>query len=112
MKDGVYHVAFNSKSGATGEGVLVVCCGTINGGDIGFVYQGILDRPEMTLRITRYQDDIPSVLGMENDYELVMHYSHERGGQYMLHGYAMAYPQLTIEACATYLVPLLMIKHT
>lgn len=112
MKDGVYHVAFNSKSGAVGEGVLVVCCGVINGGDIGFIYQGKLDRPEMTLRITRYQDDIPSVLGMENDYELVMQYSHEREGQYMLHGYAMAYPQLKIEAYATFLVPLFKSNHT
>ncbi|EBH9039123.1 TPA: nucleoside transporter [Salmonella enterica] len=112
MKNGVYHVAFNSKSGAIEEGVLVVCCGVINGGDIGFVYQGQLDRPEMILRITRYQDDIPSVLGMENDYELVMRYSNENEGQYMLHGYVMACPQLTIEACATFLVPLLKSKHT
>ncbi|EEC7142005.1 hypothetical protein AAK12_001121 [Salmonella enterica subsp. enterica] len=35
MKDGVYHVAFNSNRGSVGEGILVLCCGLVNGGDIG-----------------------------------------------------------------------------
>lgn len=107
MKDGVYHVAFSSNKGAVGEGVLVVSCGLINGGDIGFVYQGKLSRPQLILRITRYLDDIPSVMGIEHDYELIMEYSDETEGQYMLRGYARGYPQSTIEACASYLVPLL-----
>ncbi|HAU6732981.1 TPA: nucleoside transporter [Salmonella enterica subsp. enterica serovar Elisabethville] len=105
-------MAFSSNKGAVGEGILVVCCGVINGGDIGFVYQGKLARPEMTLRITRFHDDIPSVLGMESDYELVMQYSYETDGQYMLHGYARGYPLLTIEACASFLVPLLTNGHS
>lgn len=106
MKDGVYHVAFSSAEGAIGEGVLVICCGLINGGDVGFVYQGKLNRPQMTLQITRHHDDIPSVLGMENDYELVMQYTHESEGEYVLHGYAKERPLLTIEAYARFLVPL------
>ncbi|EBY2882285.1 nucleoside transporter [Salmonella enterica subsp. enterica serovar Java] len=107
MKDGVYHVTFKSGLDAIGEGILVICCGMINGGDVGFVYQGKLARPEMTLHITRHHDDIPSVLGMEDDYELVMLYSQEGEGEYLLHGYAKEYPTLTIEACAQFIVPLL-----
>ncbi|EAA7089798.1 nucleoside transporter [Salmonella enterica] len=109
MKDGVYHVAFNSNRGSVGEGILVLCCGLVNGGDIGFVYQGKLAHPEMTLRITRYYDGIPSVLGIENDYELelLMQYSNETEGQYMLHGYVREYPELTIDACASFLMPML-----
>lgn len=84
MKDGIYHVAFNNNKGAVGEGIIVVCCGVINGGDVGFVYQGKLERPEMSLKVTRYHDDIPSVLGMESNYELVMQYLDEIDEQYML----------------------------
>ncbi|MBU5388664.1 GrlR family regulatory protein [Citrobacter cronae] len=113
MKDGVYHVAFTSNQGAVGEGILVLCCGLINGGDIGFIYQGKLSRPEMTLRITRYYDDIPSVLGIDNDYELemVIQNSNETDGQYILHGFAREYPQLTIEAHARFLVPVPKSDH-
>ncbi|EBV2307625.1 TPA: GrlR family regulatory protein [Salmonella enterica] len=107
MKDGIYHVAFSSNKGAVGEGIIVVCCGVINGGDVGFVYQGKMERPEVSLKVTRYHDDIPSVLGMESDYELVMQYSNETEGQYMLGGYAKEHPELTIEACASYLMPLI-----
>ncbi|EEQ0795920.1 hypothetical protein HC086_000928 [Salmonella enterica subsp. enterica] len=54
MKDGVYHVAFNSNRGSVGEGILVLCCGLVNGGDIGFVYQGKLAHPEIPAIMTVY----------------------------------------------------------
>ncbi|ENA0198869.1 nucleoside transporter [Salmonella enterica] len=107
MKDGVYYVIFKSSAGAFGEGVLVVQQGCVNGGDVGFVYQGRLMRPEMTLHIKRHHEDIPSVLGMESDYELVMRYEKEREGEYRLQGYAKDSPVLTIEGHAGFLAPLL-----
>lgn len=36
-----------------------------------------------------------------------MQYSNETEGQYMLHGYVREYPELTIDACASFLMPML-----
>ena len=106
MKDGVYYMVFKSSLEAFGEGVLVICCGEVNGGDIGFVYQGILDSPMMTLNVIRHHDDIPSALGMERNYQLVMHYHAEQDGEYEMHGHVKGHPELTIEAHVRFLVPL------
>lgn len=106
MKDGVYYMVFKSHLESFGEGVLVVCCGTVNGGDIGFVYQGKLDSAEMTLNVIRHHDDIPSALGMEGNYELLMHLCGEQDGEYEMHGHVMGEPELTIEAHVRFLAPL------
>lgn len=70
MKEGIYNVVFESHDASFGEGILVVSQGTVNGGDIGFIYQGKLQRPVMTLRVRQYQPDILSVLGMEESIRL------------------------------------------
>ena len=42
MRDGIYHVRFASTMGAAGEGLVVVKDRSINGGDAGYLYQGVL----------------------------------------------------------------------
>jgi hypothetical protein len=42
MRDGIYHVKFASTMGAAGEGLVVVKDRSVNGGDAGYLYQGVL----------------------------------------------------------------------
>ena len=105
MKDGIYNVVFESHDASFGEGILVVSQGTVNGGDIGFIYQGKLQRPVMELRVRQYQTDILSVLGMEGEYTLEMRYEEEveHEGHYRLSGRVSGMPEKQITAYVSFL---------
>ncbi|HGB4966282.1 TPA: GrlR family regulatory protein [Salmonella enterica subsp. enterica serovar Mississippi] len=72
MKDGIYRVVFESSLPSFGEGIVVISDGKVHGGDIGFVCRGRLARPVMELSISQYDNELPSVLGMEGNYDLVL----------------------------------------
>ncbi|RDA61917.1 nucleoside transporter [Hafnia paralvei] len=105
MKEGVYNVVFESHDESFGEGILVVSHGTVNGGDIGFIYQGKLQRPVMTLKVRQYQPDILSVVGIEGEYTLEMRYEEEQEhkGHYCLSGTVIGMPEKKITAYAFFL---------
>jgi T3SS negative regulator,GrlR len=42
MQDGIYHVRFSSSVGSSGEGLVVIKQGSVNGGDGGYLYIGQL----------------------------------------------------------------------
>ena len=73
MKDGIYSLIFISSEDSCGEGVLVKNGNLITGGDIAFVYQGILsEEDDIILHVHRYNHEIPSVLNIDQDYHLVI----------------------------------------
>lgn len=72
MFDGIYNITFISNQNSFGEGILIKSNNSIAGGDIASVYQGRYSTDEVVLRVRRYNTDIPSVLGLEHDYELVI----------------------------------------
>ncbi|EBQ9480451.1 nucleoside transporter, partial [Salmonella enterica subsp. enterica serovar Kokomlemle] len=47
MKNGIYHVSFESNLSSFGEGIVVVSDGKVHGGDIGFTCRGYLHRHVM-----------------------------------------------------------------
>jgi|AGFS01.1.fsa_nt_gi hypothetical protein len=107
MKEGIYTVVFESSRQSVGEGVVVVNNGKIHGGDIACTIRGIMERPVMTLEVHYYNRDIPSVLGMEEDYWLEMSYCEVGEGHYDFTGQVKGHPERTLRAHAVFLTPLL-----
>lgn len=107
MKEGIYTVVFESSQQSVGEGVVVVSHGKVHGGDIAFTIRGIMQRPVMELEVHYYNRDVPSVLGMEEDYWLEMRYSEAGDGRYDFSGHVKGNPERTLKAHAMFLTPLL-----
>ncbi len=65
MKDGIHHVQFSSSLGGAGAGLVVAKDGSLNGGDVGYLYQGTLsqsgDRISGTLQVLRWNLNTASV---------------------------------------------------
>ncbi|EAO0388220.1 TPA: GrlR family regulatory protein [Salmonella enterica subsp. enterica serovar Newport] len=107
MKDGIYTVAFESSQQSVGEGTVVVQNGWIHGGDIAFTIRGAVKRPVMELEIHHYNREIPSVLGMEEDYWLEVSYCEVGDGHYDFSGHVKGHPDRTLKAYARLLTTLL-----
>lgn len=107
MRDGIYTVVFESSLQALGEGIVVVSDGRIHGGDIAFTCRGYLRSPEMELEVSHYNEEIPSTLGIEGNYTLVMQYEEKEPGRYHFTGYVKEAPERSLNAYALYLESLL-----
>ncbi|ECY4913155.1 nucleoside transporter [Salmonella enterica subsp. enterica serovar Oranienburg] len=109
MKEGIYSVVFESNMPALGEGIIVVSDGCIHGGDMAFTCRGVLRSPEVLLEVYWYDQDIPSMLGMEGDYILDMRYQRTREGEYTFTGQVRGKPERGLNAYALFLTPLMKI---
>ncbi|EIK3036868.1 nucleoside transporter, partial [Salmonella enterica] len=98
---------FESSQQSVGEGVVVINNGRVHGGDIAFTIRGIMKRPVMELEVHYYNRDIPSVLGMEEDYWLEMSYREAGEGRYVFSGHVKGHPERMLKACAVFMTPLL-----
>lgn len=107
MKDGIYTVVFESSFQSIGEGMVVVSGGRVHGGDIAFTCRGWLRPVGLELEVKQYNHDIPSTLGMEEDYVLEMCYRKTGEGEYRFHGHVRGYPERRLNAHALFLMPLL-----
>ncbi|MCG8526202.1 MAG: hypothetical protein MI748_07485 [Opitutales bacterium] len=74
MTPGIYHVKFSSSIQAHGEGMAVINNGTVNGGDVGYVYTGNFIEESggvsSTLRIKKWNQNITSVFGPYPEFTL------------------------------------------
>lgn len=50
MNDGIYHVTFSSLRGSAGQGLVVIKDGSVNGGDAGYLYLGLLEAEGIYLK--------------------------------------------------------------
>lgn len=107
MKEGIYTVVFESNIHALGEGIIVVDDKKIHGGDIAFTCRGYLNSPNMEMEIIHYNEDIPSTLGVDGNYTLVLQYNLVTDGQYHLSGYVKDDPDKHLKALALFITPLL-----
>ncbi|ECF2367211.1 TPA: GrlR family regulatory protein [Salmonella enterica] len=107
MRNGIYRVCFESNQSSFGEGIVVVCDGKAYGGDIGFTFRGELNNPELELSISRYNDEIPSVLGVEGDYQLILRYEDTGDEEYCFTGYVKGNEERKIIGHAVFLITLL-----
>lgn len=107
MKEGIYTVVFESSQQSVGEGVVVVNNDRLHGGDIAFTIRGVMKRSVMELEVHYYNREIPSVLGMLEDYWLEMSYCGAGEGYYDFTGHVKGYPEKQLKAHAVFLTPLL-----
>ncbi|EAA7989082.1 nucleoside transporter [Salmonella enterica subsp. enterica] len=107
MKEGIYTVVFESSQQSVGEGMVVVSNGRVHGGDIACTIRGVMKRPVMVLEVHYYNREIPSVLGMEEDYWLELSYCEAGEGRYDLCGHVKGHPERKLKVCAVFLTPLL-----
>ncbi len=100
-------MVFESSRQSVGEGLVVVNNGRVHGGDIACTIRGIMERPVMALEVHYYNRDIPSVLGMEEDYWLEMSYREVGEGLYDFSGHVKGHPERKLNAHAVFLTSLL-----
>lgn len=76
MIEGLWIVQYEGIQGG-GGGVAVFVNGRVLGGDTGFTYVGTYSEKDGNLtaqvRVTNFLPDIPNVLGVEGDFDLLIH---------------------------------------
>ncbi|EET3706230.1 negative regulator GrlR [Escherichia coli] len=113
MKDGIYSIIFISNEDSCGEGILIKNGNLITGGDIASVYQGVLSEEEdIILHVHRYNHEIPSVLNIEQDYQLVIPKKVlSNDSNVTLHCHVRGNEKLFVDVYARFIEPLI-IKNT
>lgn len=61
MRDGVYYVIFSRHYQIFGQGTIVVINNVINGGDLGFMYQGVVQGNDLALQVYQHDYKVPSI---------------------------------------------------
>lgn len=105
MKDGLYHVNFQSNQQDFGVGVVTVKDNHVNGGDYAYFYQGIVEGDSLLLRVKRHNDQATSVFGPIKEFNLELKVNPVMGF-YFLEGNVQGQPQFAIKIKATILAEL------
>jgi len=109
MQDGIYHVRFSSSVGSSGEGLIVVKQGTVNGGDAGYLYIGQLVISGETLsgqlNVKRWNSGHVSVFGPLDNFDLQCSGKENSGGAFTVTGGIPSQPGLSITIAGRFLSP-------
>lgn len=107
MQDGIYHVRLSSSAGGTGEGLVVVSRGSVNGGDLGFLYIGqITGGGEVLsgrLTIRRWSPSLVPVFGAIESLDLQFSGRETAPGSFSIAGEVSSQPDLTITMAGRFL---------
>lgn len=85
MKDGIYLLTFKSQDKDFGSGILVVDDSVVNGGDITYSYNGIIEENRLVLSLNKYNVNIHSLFGDFGSLKLNLSFQENNQG-YILHG--------------------------
>ena len=85
MKDGIYYVVFRSAHNDVGNGTVVVRGNTINGGDFGFTYQGVVNGNEVDLMVSQHDPQAQCVIPGLHSYRTTLAIQ-QSGNGYQLNG--------------------------
>lgn len=101
MTNGIFHVDFRASTGDSGDGLVVVKDGAVNGGDTHYLYQGTVPTSsgpiDSQFTVSKWRDGNTNVVGVDN-YTLNAkgHVDYEKGFL-ELQGSVDGAPHLTIE---------------
>lgn len=85
MRDGIYFVQFTSDGRNFDAGIVVVRDNTVNGGDVGFTYQGRIQDGRLNLGVSRHNPSVQNIIEGVNNYVMVLSVK-ESSGNYVLEG--------------------------
>lgn len=85
MKDGIYFVVFKSAQNDVGNGTVVVKGNTVNGGDFGFTYRGVIEGGELDLHVMQHNRQAQCVIPGVHEYK-ARFVIQEIAGGYQLEG--------------------------
>lgn len=109
MQDGIYHVRFSSSVGSSGEGLIVVKQGSVNGGDSGYLYTGHFNVTGNAisgrLNIKRWNPGHVSVFGSLDNFDLQLSGSSNAGSTFNVSGGMPSQPSLSISIAGRFLAP-------
>lgn len=107
MQDGIYHVRFSSSVGSSGEGLIVVKQGTVNGGDAGYLYIGELgvsgETLSVQLNIKRWNPSHVSVFGPLDNFGLQLLGKENAEGSFTVTGGIPSHPGSSITISGRFL---------
>lgn len=107
MQDGIYHVHFSSSIGGSGEGLVVIKQGSVNGGDAGYLYIGQLgaDGEALSgcLNIKRWNPGHVSVFGPLEKFDLQLSGKNSAGGSFSVTGGIPSQPGVSITIAGRFL---------
>lgn len=107
MKDGIYHTNFTSSLGITGDGLVVVKDGSVNGGDPAYLYTGTITSNSNwiagQININKWnQAGNDSVFGATNNFDLAVQ-GNATDKNFTISGHMVGQPALKITIEGTFL---------
>ena len=110
MQNGIYHVNFSSSLSSAGTGIVVIKDGSVNGGDDGYLYTGLLlaDGSQVSgkLQIKRWNASATSVFGPLDIFDLnLVGSSDDQMGTFTVSGGIAGQPGATIKIHGRKLAP-------
>jgi hypothetical protein len=109
MQDGIYHVRFSGSTHISGEGLVVIKQGTVNGGDPGYLYVGSMvangDSLTCQLHVCRWNKATASVFGPLDKFDLQLSGKATPAQAFTVTGSMQGNPAMTITIAGRYLAP-------
>lgn len=110
LVDGIYKVSFGSNVGMSGQGLVTISNGSVNGGDFGYLYQGAIKESssglEATLNISQHDKSAQSVFGSLTNFTLVLGGTLLNDKSFNVSGAVAEQPGLQITINGSFLKPL------
>ncbi|MGP9466709.1 GrlR family regulatory protein [Halomonas sp. TP35] len=107
MKNGLYVVSFRSQVAEGSGGVVTVKDGSVNGGDLGYVYQGHIRQEDgknvtATIEVNRYNNNSRSIFGQATNFNLLLQGTAEQES-FSINGNVEGQPAQKIQITGRYL---------
>ena len=111
MENGIYHIKFVSSIQGSGEGLVAISGDSVNGGDLGYLYQSHLhsegDKVSGKIHVKRWNPGHKSVFGPLEELDLVVNGSFKPGANsFDVSGEIEGQPTMKIGIQGRFLSPL------
>jgi hypothetical protein len=107
VQNGIYHVRLLSSAGGASEGLVVFSQGSLNGGDLGFLYIGHLTGSDEALSgkltIKRWSPSQVPVFGTLENFDLQVSGHATASNSFTISGVIASQPDLTITIAGRFL---------
>ncbi|OGA70141.1 MAG: hypothetical protein A3F77_11435 [Betaproteobacteria bacterium RIFCSPLOWO2_12_FULL_67_28] len=107
VQNAIYHLHLSSSAGGTSEGLVVICQGSVNGADGGFIYSGHLTGSDEALSgkltLKRWSPSLTTVFEALEDFDLQVSGHATPGNSFTISGGISSQPDLAITIAGRFL---------